>query len=376
MDKLITTTLQGKSYDDKVAIKSQEIANLGIAGEIPRKDVTITIESIETIDGGVEVFASASNGSGPIGFGDGTIETERFRIINPPILVPDPDGDIEITSVIPSKDGDTSKNIAIVNTYREDPQEALLQVLEQTISDVGKAGDAIVRGKVGMTTTTVFGARDLAMTKGNNYPAGGAYSVLHDASSASGTDTSNPTVGVQIRGGNVSNQFDNLVRYGVVFDTSSISDTDTITGATFGVVGGNGLTKEETITGQTIALVGFTPANQSSLAAGDYSNLGTTKYADTNISVTSYDTGGTNYNTWTLNATGIAAISVTGNTCLGSRFQSDIDNSAPTWASNNGGAYVGYNTVASSGTTHDPKMVITSTPAAATSGNFLTLLGV
>ena len=53
---------------------------------------------IEEIEGGIQIFAQAWNLDGTqVGFGkDGTVDIERFQIINPPILVPDENGDVYV----------------------------------------------------------------------------------------------------------------------------------------------------------------------------------------------------------------------------------------------------------------------------------------
>ncbi len=83
---------------------------------------------MESIDGGVQVFARAWDANDrQIGFGkDGTVDIERFRIFNPPILVSDPKGDIVHEFI--NEDGEVFRQ-----NYREDAYGALLQVLAHTI---------------------------------------------------------------------------------------------------------------------------------------------------------------------------------------------------------------------------------------------------
>src|SRR3990167_768249 len=84
---------------DKANLKGVEIAKLGPQ---PRQnvkfsgvDVDIEITSITAIEGGVELLARAWENGKQIGFGpDGSVDLERFRFFNPPILVDDPNGDI------------------------------------------------------------------------------------------------------------------------------------------------------------------------------------------------------------------------------------------------------------------------------------------
>ena len=153
---------------------------------------------METIDGGVQVFARAWDANGQIGFGsDGTVEIERFIIINPPILVPDENGDIERTTT------DSLTGQTWTFTYREDPQEALLQSLEHIIEvKQQKFGDEkIVADKVGNTTTTIYPDAHPESTSVDGYAAFDAYqdtwANIHGATaSASASDTATQSNGV------------------------------------------------------------------------------------------------------------------------------------------------------------------------------------
>ena len=91
----IEAKLEGKSARERADIKAAEIVNSDPKGTY--QDATyglrIEIQSVAKIDGGVEVFARAWRGATPLGFGeDGSVEIERFRIFNPPVLVDDPNG--------------------------------------------------------------------------------------------------------------------------------------------------------------------------------------------------------------------------------------------------------------------------------------------
>jgi len=114
----------------------------------------IEIIEVNIIEGGVEVFARAWNENGQIGFGkDGTVDIERFRIFNPPVLVADDNGNIERGGEFL----DSIQEDSPFRYYREDAEEALLQSLEQTINTISKHGSSkIVSGKRGNTTTTFY----------------------------------------------------------------------------------------------------------------------------------------------------------------------------------------------------------------------------
>lgn len=158
----------------------------------------------------------------------------------------------------------------------------------------------------------------------------------------------------------------NLTRNPYIFDTSVIGSGATISSAVFSVKSttnlGNGA---ETTNPANGALVGVTPASYTSLAATDFSNFGTTRYCDTDVTRAAFADGVASYKNWSLNATGISAINKTSYTGLGLRMANDFsDATAPTARS----YAIGYFS-AQSGTADDPKLEITYT-VGGTNSNF------
>jgi len=124
-------------------------------------NLELEIVEVNTIDGGIEVFARAWNDGNQIGFGeDGTVDIERFRIFNPPILVPDPLGDI----VRVGADTDSSGIVYPTCIFREDPEAALLESIKHTILVMKNKHDSsqIIVGRVGNTTSTFYPAAGAA----------------------------------------------------------------------------------------------------------------------------------------------------------------------------------------------------------------------
>jgi virulence plasmid B protein len=104
----ISQMLEGKTPAERANIKSSEIVKVVSPGEYQDgvSGALINIQSIETIDGRVQIFARASKNGGQLGFGsDGSVDIERFRIFDPRILVDDPNG--TITRVATRADGTT-----------------------------------------------------------------------------------------------------------------------------------------------------------------------------------------------------------------------------------------------------------------------------
>lgn len=120
-----------------------------------------------------------------------------------------------------------------------------------------------------------------------------------------------------------TDQYSNMRHMIIMFDTSSIPSGNTITSATVELyVNANtdgGLDPNLYITSSD-------PASDNALVNSDYDTVGTTEYSDL---IASPDISATATETWTLNSTGIAAISKTGTTKFAVAFKE------PTWSNSN-----------------------------------------
>jgi hypothetical protein len=127
---------------------------------------------------------------------------------------------------------------------------------------------------------------------------------------------------------NTSDTWARVHRLIVLFDTSSLGDSAIVSSATCSFY--------QTTTfintfGGAFCLVQSTPASNTDIANADYAQVGTTQQAsDINMSSVSQSA----YNDFTLNATGIASISLTSVTKFGSRFSFDRTGTPPTWQGN------------------------------------------
>lgn len=117
----------------------------------------------------------------------------------------------------------------------------------------------------------------------------------------------------------------------------------------------------------SLDIVQSTQASNNDLVANDYDNVGTTSFF--NIALGSW-TASSSYHNCTLNANGIANISKTGVSKYAVRINRDLANSAPT-GSNQRSIFYGDQ----SGTTNDPKLVVTYTIPSGVSGSNLALMG-
>ena len=157
---------------ERASFKGHEIARqVSSVARTTRANYDIEIIETKAIPNGIEVLARAWDKNGQLGFGkDGTVDIERFIIINPPVLIPDPTGDIVRTYF--DKNG-----LSVTRTFRESTKDALLETLDHIILVKKEKFDSskIVQGKVGNTTTTV-------------YPAAGAVSPVDGNARREGVD--------------------------------------------------------------------------------------------------------------------------------------------------------------------------------------------
>jgi hypothetical protein len=149
------------------------------------------------------------------------------------------------------------------------------------------------------------------------------------------TDSSN---GCYIATNATTDHWTNIFRSIFTIDVSGFTgDPDDITKITFSFYPS---TIQDNFA-QDVCFVNSSPASNSNLVATDYGNVGTTQYA-ADLDVGALSTG--QYNSFTLNATGIAAVkaAIAGDGIFkcGMRFSGDRTNTAPTWASSTIGRVV------------------------------------
>jgi hypothetical protein len=362
---VIGVTLEGKTTREKSDIKSAEIVKVGQVAEerVQFSDADYRIEVISTnpIDGGVEVLARAWMPDGtPIGFGvDGSVEIERFRIFNPPILVADPTGPVKRYS------HNIDTGATTTYAYREDPKAALMQTLAHTIKvKTQKSTNASIElGKIGNTTSTFYPDADAESTSVDGYLISsvfGTWAGARDATTAGGGIADNDTI-LLVRSYKSGANY-GIIRSFTLFDTSALGDSDTIDSATVSLQPtGSGDGQDENASVDMV-VVQTSPAADTSLTANDYDNLTFTSGGSLawNNFIGGDDVGV--YQDITMNATGLTWITKTGVTKLGFISSLDLNSTDPTARSN-------ANELCSadqSGTTCDPKLVVESTAGGAT----------
>lgn len=369
---MIESLLKNKNEIERANIKAQEIVKLEHRGEFTKSNLKIEIQDLKKIDGGVEVFVRAWKGKKQCGFGsDGTVEIERIRIFNPPILVPDENGD-----VIREK-ADSITGEVRVTRYREDPIEAVRESLSHTIGLVAKDGKNIQKGKVGNTTSTFYpnpgtGTAPIDGTVRRTH-AGESFTNIrgNTGTEARNTETDDAVILLQANNTGATN-WTAMGRSLVGFATGAvIGSGENVTSATLSFRG----TTVSNHFSQSVVIDRNVPTNQAQLATGDY-NLAEwdgVEQATNRIALSSWSTSG--YNDFTLNATGISNIAKgSGNSWYGGRCSADFDNSSPSPTNNfaRAEAYFADQT----GTTNDPKLVVVHEVASFTSSPMMHMMGI
>lgn len=160
-----------------------------------------------------------------------------------------------------------------------------------------------------------------------------------------------------------TNQWQGLTRTIYTFDTSAIGAGATISAAVFSLASYDAASLDNLSATPTTDIYGATPGDNAALAASDYGQCGATSYTGSPVAWASLDLTDTNYNDFTFDATGRAAINGSGITALSVRNANyDVADTPPTWSSGQQSQWFVYH-ADQAGTTTDPKLVVTYTPA-------------
>ncbi len=329
----------------------------------------IEIVECNIIEGGVEVFARAWQDGVQIGFGDGTVDIERFRVINPPHLIYTDTGTITYET--------TNEVTGEVTTYKlaENPEEAILQSLEHTISVLKKHdGSRIIPNKRGNTTTTVYGEDGALRDELNatwtaaRESATAATSVENDVNSTAGAY-------IEYVPAAPSSKY-RLKRVFLNFDTSSISDTDTIDSATMSLYV-ESTWDDANDAYSYISVTHNNSASDATFVAADFDDLynsdGTTPIASGKALMEMCDSGehmdltswSSSYADFSFNSTGLSKIDKTGYSKFGVSIGRDIEDAAPAHAGYTLEGISSYRGKGYTGTASDPKLVVVHSAATA-----------
>ena len=353
---MIKDLLINKTSQEKAQIKSLEIAKLKHSGIYNSAQYNTKIEIIGDVKAieingqhGIELFAKGWRGTQQLGFGiDGTVEIERFRIFNPPILVDDPNG-----TIIREWTNDITGQLK-QRKLREDPLEAIRQVISHNVKIVGKDNNKIVAGKIGNTTSTFYPDADPETTSVDGrtrYDGNGVTWATFQAADGGSASDVGTELYAYLAAWSVSNQWDLNDKTHFLFDSSSIPDTDVISSATFSLYGTGTNNNPLTL---SLNVYSTNPASNTAIAAGDHDTVGTTAFSTAKAQSTITAAA---YYDWALNASGLTNVSKTGVSKFGFSYTNLPENVEPTWSSlaeNSWGHYHADQT----GTANDPKLVV------------------
>lgn len=205
-------------------------------------------------------------------------------------------------------------------------------------------------------TLTVYpeashGGGNVTTDEGLRYLFAASYATAHDAGTGSHFYTRDGTSATAQQYFTGTQYW--VSRTGITFDTSALTSGASVSAATLSLYTTTDV--GEVGAGDSIRIVSFTPDANNDIVLADFdkNQWGTTGYAS-DVDIGSISTEA--YQAFAFNATGIAAISLTGVTQIGVRTVNDCTNTAPTGLDQMT-IYMADNT----GTTKDPKLVITYT---------------
>ena len=370
---MIKDLIEGKTATERAQIKSTEIAKINFVGTHTSGDLTIEILSLNPIEvngqHGVELYAKAWDKGEPIGFVDGTVETEHFRIFNPPIRVPD-----GTKKLVQGVGPDGKPHVFEEDNFKEDLQEAVLQSLEHTIKvlEPKLPKGKIIAGKVGSTVSTFYpdgtGSTDVNLFEDT---AGQSWATKIAAAGINGNFLGSNVTAIQyVAAGGTSNQWAQLRRGVMTFETAAIDSGDTVSAAVFSLwakgMFSSGITcsiaMDEFLGSQTDTFDGTEYGIRATFWAGN-------RYGTSDITIAGWGDGA--YEDFTLSTftpikKGVGAV-----TKLGTRMAEDMDgDTGPTWSASatTGFQWAGYITA---DTTNDPKLVVTHAAAAGAANHWL-----
>jgi hypothetical protein len=196
------------------------------------------------------------------------------------------------------------------------------------------------------------------------------FSVIRSGDGSNAYPTNN-ALQIRLVASTTTNQFSQLVRSGMTFDTSGLTSGATISSAVLSLYWWEVFTNFAG-TGTTQEICSFSAATNNNIIASDYGGFSYTSFASLAISSISTEA----YTDNTLNASGIANVSKTGISGFGVRHGWDLNNSfTGTWEESK---QLTTQARASDYGSNKPKLVVTYTVPASAVSNIptLTLLGV
>lgn len=366
----VVQMIEGKAARERAEIKGQEIAKLKKIDKVKAGDYWIEITEMKAIEGGVEFLARAwTKNNKQIGFGeDGTVDLERFRIYNPPIMV----GDGTYHDSEP--DPRTGKIYQIEN-FKEDLREAILQDLAHTIKVKKQkfGSEKIISGKVGNTTSTFrpdaheestsVDGRAWHTAINSNWAA--VIGLADGNGSADSGEGLYTTIALLTDG---EGDWNVVTRSIYLFPTSSLGTDNIDSSPVFSIYTDTGCYEIFDDWSESAVLTNSKPASDTAIATTDIqikTDNFDTEYGASRIALADWNTSRTagEYMDVTLNQDGEDAIDKSGISKFGLIHAAEFDNSEPS-AGANEASYAGAYYADVAGTTKDPKLVVEHSAAA------------
>lgn len=186
-----------------------------------------------------------------------------------------------------------------------------------------------------------------------NYTGGETFADIRSGNGTNNYDDED--ISNFIQAASITDEFSSLYRGQMLFDTSDIGSSSTISSAVFT---GRGRTKDTGLDAMGCNICNCSTSSTTSGSNSDFENTGWTAYS-TAISGSSF-TAGSDHD-FTLNSTGLAAIDKSGITYIGFAGEWDMDGTfGGTWSS---GAYSrsSLHSADQGGSSYGPKLVVTYT---------------
>ena len=206
-------------------------------------------------------------------------------------------------------------------------------------------------------TNTVDGRVSVSLSLGS----GESWATMHDRTSGTAADTTLADEASNwISADNTSNQWIGMHRGFFLFYTAALTSASVISAAVMSLYGTNKGFIGPFIPEPSFDVCTTSPASNTDLVVEDFDQVGSvSQTGGSPITYGSWNTAG--YNDFTFNSTGIGNINKTGISKFGTREATyDIPNTSPTWA-NQYAVWVLHYFSDQTGTTNDPKLVVTYT---------------
>lgn len=158
------------------------------------------------------------------------------------------------------------------------------------------------------------------------------WDTVHGAATGSAADDSAALMDCGVIAGATMDQWNNILKLFLLFDTSALTDLALVSAATCELVATaevDSLADEE-----PFALVASTPGSNVAVGTGDFDQLGTILQA-ANVDQDDIVVDSATYTPWTLNAAGLASISLDSITKFGLSPYASVIDTPPTWAGSN-----------------------------------------